>query len=108
MRRLMFGFLYDALRQQSPCDAVLLVNDQLIPAAAAAVRMAGMTPGREVHLAGYDHTQGYGAPAHGEPVATIDQDATALGNALAACVLSRLQHHGAPATATVVPPKLIA
>ena len=108
MRRLMFGFLYDALRQQFPCDAVLLVNDQLIPAAAAAVRMAGMTPGREVQLAGYDHSQAYGAPAHGESVATIDQDATALGNALAACVLSRLQRLGGPATATVVPPKLIA
>jgi len=52
--KMVAGFLLNVLREQSP-DALLLSTDRDVPYVAAALRLHGLTAGKDVLLAGYDN-----------------------------------------------------
>ena len=108
LRRLAFGFLYDRLRGKTACDGIFCIDDQLLSAVDAAVRMTGLTSGTDVLLAGYDHGQAYGAPSNTVPAWTVDQDPTSIGSILAEHVGARLADPTAPTRHILVPPTVVA
>lgn len=106
-RQLVFGFLHDVLSANEPCDGILAIADDLLPAIGAALQMSGHTPGVDVHLAGYDHGQAYGASNSQLPALTIDQDPEAIGQALAERTLALMAEPTPTIRHVIVPPRLV-
>lgn len=92
--RQMVGFLIDLFQGDHPVDGILAINDLEAVQIAAACRLLGRMPGRDVRIAGYDNSWQSSAEYAIEPVApcvTIDKDNPAIGRALAEVLLGRIE-----------------
>ncbi len=93
-RRMMAGFLIEHLRGEDKVDALMLVSDATCYPAAAACRLLGAEPGRDVLIAGYDN---YYAGANGrrfeptEPAVTIDKRNLHIGREMVALLMQRIE-----------------
>lgn len=93
-RRVVAGYLAEMLVAAGPGPiGFVCTTDGHIPVAASACRLLGLEPGRDVHLAGYDH---YWAEAGQRcfepyrPVVTVDKRNDRAGEALAGLLEDRL------------------
>ena len=80
------GYLAEYVLHSQPVDAIMAVTDGMVPYIAAALRLLGREPGRDILITGYDHYwadirerrwEGYA------PVASIDKNNTSIGIELA-------------------------
>ncbi len=95
--RLCAGFLVEALRDPAPVDALMLVSDVHAPLAAAACRLFGKEPNRDVDIVGYDNRwSDMGddlrqiCPSFRGPVATVDKCDYEVGQELTRLLLKRV------------------
>jgi len=108
---LLAGALLEPMRGRDRPDALLVHTDSVVPSVYAAIRRLGLSPGRDILVAGYDDYWRMRAEAEREPtppVASVNKDGPAIGSALAALVARRLERPRAPPTRTQVPPRLVA
>ncbi len=74
-------------------EAIMCISDSVVPPAAAACRMLGVEPNRDVALVGYDHSWAdlrFGEWEPTAPLATVDKDNYAIGRMLAELLLDRV------------------
>ncbi len=86
------GFLLPILRDSRP-DALLLSSDRDVPYAAAALRLHGLIPGKDVFLAGYDHYWNACEECTFEPCAptwTVDKTNEQVGQTMVQLLLDRV------------------
>lgn len=91
--RQMVGFLIDLFQSDKPVDAILAVNDPDAIRIAAACKLLGKEPGKDVKIAGYDNFWHYCIEYTFEPTppsVTVDRENLSLGYALASQLLTRL------------------
>ena len=110
--RVIAGHLVEAFSAAEPPDALLVCSDRTVYGVAAAIRLFGKEPHRDITLVGYDNYWRDCSEARVEParpLATVDKDNRAIGAALVRLVDERQR---APAAAVpqlfLVPPRLIA
>lgn len=87
------GYLAQQFAQESRPDALMVVTDCETFNVAAACRLLGLEPNREVLIVGYDNYWSYAPERQLEaaiPAATIDKDNRAIGAALAQLLERRL------------------
>lgn len=83
--RVIAGHLVEAFSAAAPPDALLVCSDRTVFGVAAAIRLFGKEPNREVALVGYDNYWKDCNEARLEsarPLATVDKDNRAIGAAL--------------------------
>ena len=86
------GFMLALLREQSP-DAILLATDRDVPYASAALRLHGITSGKDVLLAGYDNYWQHCEETEFEPFApafTVDKCNHSVGSEMVRLLLDRI------------------
>jgi len=91
--RQIVGFFLEYLTGPTPVDAVMVANDGYAFLVAAACRMLGKVPNRDVLLAGYDNmwqemTEREWEPA--TPVVSVDKENHRIGEELVRLVLDRV------------------
>jgi len=107
---LLTGALIECMRQRDRPDALLVNTDSVVPSAYAAIRRLGLVPGRDVLVAGYDDYWCLREEAAREstpPVASVNKDGPAIGQALAMMVAHRLDRPESPPMRTQVLPRLV-
>jgi len=90
--RFVAGYLAEHLMRSS-VDAIMVASDGLVPFVAAACRLLGKTPNRDIDLVGYDNYWIDVAERSQEntaPLATIDKGNVGIGHALVELLTSRL------------------
>jgi DNA-binding LacI/PurR family transcriptional regulator len=106
--RIAAGFLAEHLLADEPVDAILARSDKEFVYLAAACRLLRREPGRDVLLAGYDHTLARYPERRWEPAspaATIDKRMAAIGHELVATMRQRLSGElvGGPVLRRIAP-----
>jgi len=104
------GFLVDHLTGPNRCDAILTASDRFAYEAAAACRLLGLEPNKDVLIAGYDADWAQCAYRQWEPVGpavTIEQDDAALGSRMVEVLLDRVAAPQAQPRFSVTPPRLV-
>ena len=107
---LLTGALIECMRQRDRPDALLVNTDSVVPSAYAAIRRLGLVPGRDVLVAGYDDywcLREEVARESTPPVASVNKDGPAIGQALAMMVARRLDRPESPPMRTQVLPRLV-
>lgn len=108
---LMASYLWPYLISDAPIDAIIAISDGVTYAAAAACRLAGRLPGRDVLLVGYDNNWADAPERQWEtsvPAATIDKRNVDWGRAMVDLLLARRQAPpGAPPMHRMIEPKLV-
>lgn len=92
-KRLMTGYLIDRLSGPNAIDGLLAISDTQVFAAAAACRMLGKEPNRDVIIAGYDNYWPGSPERQWEtciPRATVDKQNVVLGRELVKLLTQRL------------------
>lgn len=93
-KRIYVGHLAPHLLGPNPVDAIAVVSDGPVFAAAGACRLLGKQPQKDVLLAGYDN---YWAESHAHeleasvPLVTVDKRNAAIGQALVDMLLARAE-----------------
>ncbi|MEM1013544.1 MAG: GntR family transcriptional regulator [Planctomycetota bacterium] len=91
--RLLMSYLFDAFKADPKIDAILATTDRIAYEVAAACRMLGREPGRDILIAGYDNSWPQ-APERSEgvppPVVTIDKHHGDIGRGLIDLLMDRL------------------
>jgi DNA-binding LacI/PurR family transcriptional regulator len=91
--RSILGFLYEPLTRSDPIDALMVATDGQAYEVAAACRLLGKIPNREVRIVGYDNNYREVVQRQWEsagPAATIDVCHEALAHELARLLLERV------------------
>ncbi len=104
------GMLVEHLVGPNPIDAICCAVDPQVHQCAAALRLFGITPNREVALVGYDNAWEHIPSRRFEatpPLATVDKDNAALGRRLAAIALERLAGDRSPPRRELLPGRLV-
>lgn len=106
--RLTAGYLADRLAGPQAPDALMVISDGEVPTVAAACRLLGKTPNRDVALVGYDNYWRECPSTAWEPeppLATVDKKNVLIGRELVNLLLARLhgQLPAAPQQRTVTP-----
>ena len=109
--RMLVGYLAEHLTASEPLDALMVHSDGDCFVTAAACRMCGRTPNRDVAVVGYDNYWVETPDREWEacaPMATVDKRNAELGGELVRLLLSRIAGE-LPATPQrrVVTPQLI-
>jgi DNA-binding LacI/PurR family transcriptional regulator len=76
------GYLAEYVLRSEPVDAIMTVSDGMVPYVAAALRLLGREPGKDVAITGYDHYWADIRERRWEPfapLATIDKRNAAIG-----------------------------
>lgn len=92
--RLMVGYLHEYLKGPDPVDALIALTDGDCYALAAACRILGKEPNRDISIVGYDNYWQDSPDRRWEstrPLATVDKLNIALGHELTALLQARLQ-----------------
>lgn len=104
------GYLAEQFKRGGAADAIMLANDVLYPPVAAACRLMGLEPGRDVLIAGYDNNWDRvrppaGHPPEDRPVVTVDKREYEIGRELTTLLIGRLAGtvKGGPVLRTVAP-----
>lgn len=109
--RLIAGYLAEHVLGPEPIDALMVVTDRHALWAAAALRLLGKTPNKDVLLVGYDNGLDSCIERQWEqaaPVATIDKDNPSIGQTLADLLIQRASGSlPAQAQRRVVEPRLL-
>ncbi len=95
--RMISGLLYEYLKADDPIDAVMVASDHQYYYVAAACRILGVDPEREIRIVGYDNVWPVYQERQWEPTmpqATVERDELAIGRQLVELVLDR--RRGAP------------
>lgn len=103
------GYLVDCLTGPDRVDAVLTPTDGMAYEVAAACRLLGVEPNRDVLIAGYDNDWAQCVDRAWEsvgPAVTIEQDDAALGRTLVEVLMNRVASAG-DVTLKTVEPRLI-
>jgi DNA-binding LacI/PurR family transcriptional regulator len=105
------GYLADYLGVKRGCDAILEVTDGEVATTAAACRLLGYLPNREIPIAGYDNYWGDIVERNFEatrPVATVDKNNWQAGRELVRVLLARATGElGAEPHLRMVEPELV-
>lgn len=105
------GRLVEHLAGPEPVDAIMLPTDAAVPEVAAACRLFGRTPNKDVLLAGYDNNWElcrYRAFEDTPPAATTAHDTARLGQALLQAVVERAAQPNDPPKRLTLPPAVVA
>jgi len=92
--RLMVGYLIEHLNGPNPVDALLALTDGDCYALAAACRILGKEPNRDIAIVGYDNYWRESPDGRWEasrPLATVDKLNITLGHELTSLLLARLE-----------------
>ncbi len=87
------GFLLEPLRLYKP-DALLMATDRDVPYVAAALRLHGITPGKDILLAGYDNYWKYCEEIAFEPTAptfSVDKCNQRAGSEMVQLLFDRIE-----------------
>jgi DNA-binding LacI/PurR family transcriptional regulator len=93
-RHQLAGHLAPLLTGSEPVDAIMLVNDGQVSVAAAALRLLGKEPGRDVLLVGYDNIWADCPERQWEsagPAATVDKCNSQIGQELVRLLVERVE-----------------
>lgn len=104
------GRLVEHLTGPEPIDAIMVPSDGYIPEVAAACRLFGKTPNKDVLLAGYDNdwaTSDFRDREPTPPLLTTAHDTVHLGQALLRALLQRANDPVAPPQRIALPPRLV-
>ncbi len=111
LARLYAGHLLEHLNGPEPVDALMCVTDQSAYIAAAACRLLGRVPGRDLLIAGYDN---YWKGAEGRqwekqvPAVTIDKQNPLIGHEMVKLLMARINGELSEApTCRLLEPKLV-
>jgi LacI family transcriptional regulator len=85
--------------------AVLCFSDMLASGALHAIREAGLTPGRDISIVGFDDLDD--APFMAPPLTTVRIDQPALGLAAGQLLLRRVRDRSLPRQVTTIPAELV-
>ena len=91
---LMAGYLIKHLMMEQPIDAIMAVNDSSVPIVAAALKIHGREPNRDIMIVGYDNMWQDSVSRAWEstlPVATVDKKNLEVGYALMRLLQERIQ-----------------
>lgn len=105
------GRLVEHLVGREPVDAIVVPTDGMVPEVAAACRLFGKEPNKDVLIAGYDNDWGHAPHRDREPAppaVTTDHDTVHLGQALMQTLLQRAKNPAAPPQRIALPPKVVA
>lgn len=116
--RVAAGYLFEHLNGPGRPDALMAISDRPAFVLAAACRLLGLEPGRDILVVGYDNhltriSRGYGTFTDldvGCISATVDKDNLAIGRALcdlALTVSSADASASAPVRHVAIPPRLV-
>ncbi|MEM6393319.1 MAG: GntR family transcriptional regulator [Planctomycetota bacterium] len=111
--RLMMGYLFDQFQGDDRPDAILVNSDGVAFAAAQALRTLGLDPHTDVPIVGYDNYFRQCPEAEMlpdfQPLATIDKDSGALGQAIVGLLADRAAGRisGPSPVTRAVPPALV-
>ncbi len=87
------GYLIDALKQDPPVDAIIVISDGMTFTVAGALRIFGIEPNVDIAVAGYDNYWMNAAERTWEPavpMATVDKRNLEIGKELARLLLDRI------------------
>ena len=104
------GRLIEHMLGPDPVDAIIVPTDSHVPEIAAACRLFGRVPNRDVLIGGYDNDWGTGSYRDREPtrpLVTTAHDTVHLGQALMRTVLERARHPAAEPRRIALPPRVI-
>ena len=113
--RMYAGYLTEHLLDPEPIDGLMLTTDSDFFPAAAACRLFGKTPGRDIMLAGYDNywsTCDERELERSAPTATVDRRGRVLGTTLFSMLKERIDAAAGGDAPTdsrlaVIPPRLV-
>jgi len=92
--RLLMSYLYDAFKADPSIDTIVASSDRAAYGVAAACRMLGKEPGRDVLIAGYDNSWA-AAPERAmgscPPALTIDKHHDQIGRSLVELLIDRME-----------------
>jgi DNA-binding LacI/PurR family transcriptional regulator len=104
------GRLVEHLVGPEPVDAIVLPTDGMVPEVAAACRLFGKEPNKDVLIAGYDNDWSQAVHRDREqtpPAVTTDHDTVHLGQALMQTLLRRAKDPAAPPQRIALPPRVV-
>ena len=104
------GFLVEHLTGPGRVDAIMAATDRVTYELAAACRVLGLSPNRDVILAGYDADWEQCSEQQFEPVGpavTVEQDDAELGHRLVEAVIRRAADPAAPPHVEFVTPLIV-
>ena len=105
------GYLVEHLTGANPVDAIMASTDADVFGLAAACRVFGLVPNRDVWISGYDNYWAEWPAREFEPIApvvTVDKNNLALGAAMVELVLERIEGQLPPQPQRrVVAPRLV-
>jgi hypothetical protein len=110
-RHQLAGHIAPLLAGSEPVDAIMLVNDGQVIVAAAALRLLGKEPGRDVLLVGYDNIYADCPERQWEsagPAATVDKCNSQIGQELVRLLVERVEGKLSPGPQRrIVPSRLV-
>jgi DNA-binding LacI/PurR family transcriptional regulator len=92
--RMMAGYLIEYLNMDEPIDSIMAVNDSLVPIVAAALKIHGRVPNRDILIVGYDNMWLDVPDRTSEsvgPVATVDKKNLEIGIELMRLLQERIE-----------------
>jgi DNA-binding LacI/PurR family transcriptional regulator len=92
--RLMAGYLIEYLIRKEPVDAIMAMSDASVPVVAAALKIHGLEPNRDIPIVGYDNMWQDAILSSWEPttpVATVDKRNLEIGHELMRLLQERIQ-----------------
>ncbi len=92
--RLLAGYLIEYLTMDEPIDAIMGINDSSVPMIAAALKIHGREPNKDILLVGYDNMWQDMVSSRWEstqPVATVDKRNLEIGSELMRLLQERIQ-----------------
>lgn len=104
------GHLVEHVRGPDRVDAILLPTDAFAHEVAAALRLLGLEPNRDVLIAGYDDSSAHCPERAFEPIGpavSVMQDGVGLGTAIVDTLLERRRHPDRPRILRQLKPKLV-
>lgn len=97
--------MHDLMRQHPDVTAVVCNGDMVAIGASLAIGQAGMRPGREISVVGFDDIPDAKYAMY--PLTTLAVSPYELGRKLARILLERMNEPNMPPTTTLVPAKLV-
>ncbi len=104
------GRLVEHMVGPDSIDAILLPSDSHVPEVAAACRLFGRIPNKDVLIAGYDNDWEYAPYRDREPtrpMVTTEHDTLHLGQSLLQTLLQRAKDPASPPQRIALPPRII-